>query len=117
MSFTISTLTSLLKADSLSRVSIDSAAQGVGSLTLTLQTTVLVDVASSELVDFGSMTTANVVWIRTTAPVTVTLNGADTGVLLDTDGVFLLLGVEVTSVTLANAGVSQANVLIRLFGV
>mgnify|MGYP000915265922 CR=1 FL=1 len=118
MPFTVSSVVSLLKSDSIARVTLDSAAQGVGNLDLSSEVSVSVAVGQEEAVPLGSLSTVNVLWLRTDYPVTVKLNGGVTGFELQEDGLALLLGVSVTEIDLDNtSGDHKATVIARLFGV
>lgn len=116
MSFTISTIASLLRSDSVSRDTVDSAARGVGALEASAEAVIPVNVGYEVDVPFGSVTTARAIWISSTQPVDVHLEGVATGFPILEDGILIFVGVEVTAIMLKNNGLSQARVTVRLFG-
>jgi hypothetical protein len=120
--FTIGTSFGILKSDSTTRRTITSIAHSVGDL---VEGNYIdpISIASGvveQAISFGGVTTAKVLYIRTTQDITVVLNrvtptGGE-GFELSKDGVFLSLGTEITTLHVSNSSGSIAYLEIYVAG-
>lgn len=73
----------------------------------------LVNGTVDQVISLGLVSTATLVMLISSQPITVKLNGAATGLLLTN---LVLTGAAVTSMTISNASGSTANIRLQLFG-